>query len=110
MKKEFSYDFAEMDEFFTSIYTSKKIELEKNHDKTIIEEIRLSNLTDKKLTITIEEHDLLKHPKKVVLKPKEIQLVELKIPCKKVEKLHKSELILKSKNQISKVPVRIKHN
>ena len=63
MKKEFDYHFAEMGDYFTTSWTAKSIEFEKEHSKEINEELRLENLTDGNLNITIKEHGILKHPK-----------------------------------------------
>lgn len=109
MKKEFDYNFAELGDFFTTSWTSKKLEFEKTHSKDIEEEMRLENLTDKKLEIEIIKHGILKHPKTVVLKPKEVKHIKLKIPCGKIKEKHESYLVLKSKNQTEKIPIRIIH-
>ena len=109
MKKEFQFNFAEMGDFFNLEWTSKKLELRKAHFKEIDEELRLENLTDNTLKLTIEKHDLLKHPQTVILKPKEVKRVTLKIPCDKIKKKHKSYLIIKSQNQKEKIPVDIQH-
>ncbi|GAF99701.1 unnamed protein product, partial [marine sediment metagenome] len=57
----------------------------------------------------IIQHEILKHPKNVVLKPKEVKHIKLKIPCKKITGKHASYLVLKSKNQTEKIPIRITH-
>lgn len=110
MKKEFDYHFAEIGDFFTTSWTAKKIEFEKTHSKEIEEEMRLENLTDTKLEIEITEHDILKHPKNIVLKPKEVKHIKLKIPCGKIKGKHESYLVLKSKNQTEKIPIKIIHS
>jgi len=108
--KEFDYDFMEMGDFFTASWTAKELSFHKKHNKTIIEELRLENLTNKKITIEIEPHKILIHPKKVSLKPKEVKHIELKIPCGKIKGEHSSYLILKTKNQKELVPIKIKHS
>lgn len=110
MNKEFDYDFAEIGEFFSTSWTAKKLEFEKSHSKEIKEEIRFENLTDKKLEIYIKKHELLKHPKKVVLAPKEVKHVVIKIPCERITDKHESYLEFSSKNQKEIVPVKIKHS
>lgn len=109
MGKEFDYDFAELGDFFTTSWTSKKLEFKKTHAKEIDEELRLENLTGNKLEIGIVEHAILKHPKKVILKPKEVKNIIIKIPCAKITGKHESYLILKSKNQTEKIPIKITH-
>jgi hypothetical protein len=109
MKKEFDYSFAEIGDFFTTSWAAKKLEFEKTHSKEIEEEMRLENLTNKKLEIEIIEHEILKHPKHIILKPKEVKHIKLKIPCAKIKTKHESYLILKSKNQTEKIPIKIKH-
>ena len=109
MKKEFNYDFAEMGEFFTTSWTAKKLEFKKTHMKEIDEELRLENLTDNEIEIRINEHEILKHPKSVVLKPKEIRHIFIKVPCAKIKGKHSSYLVLKTKNQTEKVPIIIEH-
>ncbi|MFH1276362.1 MAG: hypothetical protein ABIH82_04590 [Candidatus Woesearchaeota archaeon] len=110
VKKEFDYHFAEMGDFFTTHWTAKKLVFHKEHNKTIKEELRLENLTGNKLTITIEDHEILQHPQKVNLKPKEVKHITIKVPCKVIKGKHSSNLVLNSKNQISKVPIRITHS
>ena len=109
MRKEFDYHFAKLGEFMTTEWTAKKLEFKKSHFKEIIEELRLENLTDHSLEIKVVEHDLFKHPKRVILKPKEVKHIKLRIPCNKIEKKHKSYFILKSKNQVARIPIRIEH-
>jgi hypothetical protein len=109
MKKEFDYHFAEMGEFFTTSWTAKTLEFKKTHTKEIDIELRLENKLSSPLEIIITEHDLINHPKSVVLEPKEVKHVILKIPCGKVKNVHKSNVILKSKNQAEKVPIYIEH-
>ena len=109
MKKEFTYDFAEIGDFFTLSWTSKKIDFEKSHSKEVKEEIRLENLTNNNLKIEIQNHNLLKHSKNIILKPEEVKHIFLKIPCNKITDKHSSSLILKSKNQTEKIPIKIKH-
>ena len=107
--KEFDYDFAEMGDFFTLSWTGKSLEFDKSHTKEIDEDLRLENLKDKKVEISIEQHEILKHPKKVILKPYEVKHIKLKIPCGKIKDKHSSYLVLKSENQEEKVPIKIKH-
>jgi len=109
MRKEFDYAFAELGDFFTTSWTAKSLEFEKTHLKEIDEELRLENLTDKKLEIEIIEHEILKHPKHIILKPKEVKHIKLRIPCAKIKEKHTSYLILKSEHQTEKIPVKIKH-
>ena len=109
MKKEFDYNLAELGDFFTTSWTSKKLEFKKTHAKVIDEELRLENLTDNKLEIEIVEHAILKHPKTVLLKPKEVKNIIIKIPCAEITGKHESYLILESKNQKEKIPVKINH-
>ena len=109
-KKEFTSHLAELGDFFTTSCTAKKLEFEKEHFKEIKEDLRLENLTNSKLKIKIDNHELLKHPRSAVLKPKEVKHIVLKIPCKKIIGKHKSYLILSSKNQTTKIPVKITHS
>ena len=109
-KKEFTFHLAELGDFFNVSWTAKKLEFEKKHFKEIEEDLRLENLTDGKLKIKIDNHELFKHPRSVVLKPKEVKHVVLKIPCKKIKDKHKSYLVLASKNQTAKVQVKITHS
>ena len=109
MKKEFDYHLAELGDFFNVSWTAKKLEFEKEHFKEIKEDLRLENLTDKKLKLKIDNHELLKHPRSVVLKPKEVKHIVLKIPCKKIKDKHKSYLVLTSENQTAKILVKITH-
>ena len=109
MKKEFDYHFAEMGEFFTTSWSAKTLEFRKVHMEEIDEDLRLENLTDKGLEIIIKEHEILKHPKKILLAPKEIKHVKIKIPCAKIKGKHSSFLVLNSKNQTEKIPVKIEH-
>lgn len=109
MKKEFDYAFAELGDFMTASWTAKKLIFVKSHSKEIEEELRLENLTDKPLKITITQHKLLKHPRTIVLKQKQVKHIKLKIPCGKIKGKHSSYLILKSANQIEKIPIRITH-
>lgn len=109
MKKEFDYDFAEMGEFFTTSWTAKTLEFRKTHMKEIDQELRLENKTNDLLEIKINQHEILKHPKSVVLNPKEVRHIIIKIPCSKIKKKHSSFLVLKSKNQTEKIPIKIEH-
>jgi hypothetical protein len=105
--KEFTYDFSQTAEFFTIEWNLKKLDLEIAHDEKIREELRLENLTDKKLEITVKEHDILEHPKSILLKPKEVRHIKINIPCRKIKKKHTSYLVLSSKNQTEKIPINL---
>lgn len=109
MKKEFDYAFAEIGDFFNLDWTSKKLEFKKSHLKEIEEELRLENLTSNQLILTIEEHGLIEHPKKITLKPKEVKNIKLKLSCNKIKGKHKSFLVIKSKNQTENIPINIEH-
>jgi hypothetical protein len=109
MIKEFNYDLAEMGDFFSLSWSAKSLEFQKSHSKEVEEEIRLENLTKDNLKIDIDDHDIIKHPRSIVLKPEEVRNVTIVIPCKKITKKLNSFLTLKSKNQEEKIPIKIKH-
>lgn len=108
-KKEFDYFFGEMGEDFSLDWNSKKLEFSKIHKNIIQEEILLKNLTNKKLTIFLDEHDIIDHEKIVILEPNETRIIEFDIDCSKIDGKHKSYLILKSENQKEKIPIKITH-
>ena len=108
-KKEFDYNFADLGDYLTVGWTAKSLKFEKYHFKELSEDLRLENLTKQGLEINIEQHEILKHPKKVKLGPYEIKHIKIKIPCKMITGKHKSFLILKSKNQTEKALIKITH-